>query len=123
MRYIDNIHEVAATAPSDWAAFLAPEILGLAAHDVLSTRVINARQQVLLDLGGDYGCVLNHGFLPDENAGRLGYGLDFDVYRDGARAFDPAAVRETLSVLREDANKLFRASITDALYDLFRQPS
>jgi uncharacterized protein (TIGR04255 family) len=121
LRYIDQIKEVDATSAADWSRYLAPELLGLAAHEVLGAHVANARQQLLLDLGEDYGCVLNHGFLPDENSDRLGYALDFDVFRDGARPFDPAALRETLSILHEDAFKLFRASITDELYDIFRQ--
>jgi uncharacterized protein (TIGR04255 family) len=120
LRYIDQITTVQAASASEWARYLAPEVLGLAAHEVLGEHVLNARQQLLLDLGEGHGCVLNHGFVPDDNAGRLGYALDFDVFRDGARAFDPAAVRDTLSVLHTDALKLFRASITDELYEVFR---
>jgi uncharacterized protein (TIGR04255 family) len=119
LRYIDQITEVHATSPHEWTRYLAPEILGLAAHEVLGQNVVTARQQLLLDLGDSHGCLLNHGFVPDEATRRLGYTLDFDVFRDGAKAFDAAAVRDTLSVLHSDARKLFRASITDELHEVF----
>lgn len=120
LRYIDHISEVEATSPADWRPYLSREILGLAAHEVLGPHVAQARQQILLDLGGDHRCVMNHGFVPGDE-GRLGYGLDYDVSREGGRPFDVDAVRETLGVLHEDALKLFQASITSDLYDLFAQ--
>ncbi|HEX8103571.1 MAG TPA: TIGR04255 family protein [Solirubrobacteraceae bacterium] len=120
LRYIDHIAEIEATRPSDWVRFLAPEILGFAAHESLGQHIVHARQQVLLDLGEDYQCVINHGFVPGDN-GRLGYGLDYDVSREGGRPFDVETLRETLGVLHDDALKLFQASITSDLHDFFAQ--
>lgn len=119
LRYIDLITEMDARRPEDWVDFLAPEIVGLAGHSALGEHVANARHQVLFDLGAGHGCVLNHGFVPQEG-GNLGYLLDYDVFRDGGRAFDPAAVRETLTALHDDALKLFQATTTDALRERFR---
>jgi uncharacterized protein (TIGR04255 family) len=120
LRYIDHISEIEATSPTDWIPYLAPEILGMAAHEFLGQHVVQARHQVLLDLGENYRCVINHGFVPGDN-GRLGYGLDYDVSREGGRPFDVDALRETLSVLHDDALKIFQASITSDLYDFFAQ--
>lgn len=122
LRYVDRITEVDARMPRDWAEYLQEPILGFAAHEVLGDHLASARQQMVFDLGDTYGCVLTHGFLPRED-GRLDYLLDYDVFREGGRPFDVDAVRETLEVLHSDASKLFHASISPALYEIFRQGS
>jgi uncharacterized protein (TIGR04255 family) len=119
LRYIDHIREIDAKSPADWAPYLAPQLLGFAVHDGLAEHLAHARQQLLFDLGDGHGCILNHGFVPEESD-RLGYVLDYDVFREGGRAFDASAVRQTLLMLHEDALKLFHASTTDALRDAFR---
>jgi uncharacterized protein (TIGR04255 family) len=121
LRYVDRITETDARTAAEWSAYLQPHVLGFAAHPQLGTHVANARQQLLLDLGEGYGAVINHGFLPRDD-GNLDYLLDYDVYREGGRAFDLETLRETLDVLHSDAVKLFHASITPALHDIFRQP-
>jgi uncharacterized protein (TIGR04255 family) len=58
--------------------------------------------------------------LPRDD-GRLDYLLDYDVFREGGRPFQLDAIREALEVLHGDASKLFYASITPDLYEIFRQ--
>ncbi|MDP8942916.1 MAG: TIGR04255 family protein [Actinomycetota bacterium] len=120
LRYIDRISEVEARSPADWEPYLIRELLGLALHDQLGAAVTTTRQQVLLDLGEGYSCAFTHGFLPGEDE-RLNYLLDYDLFREGGRAFGVEAIKDALEVLSEDALKLFQASITPALYDFFRE--
>lgn len=120
LRYVDRIREVDAHSAADWTEYLQPHVLGFAAHEVLGAHVANARQQLLLDLGDGFGCVITHGFLPSED-GSLDYLLDYDVYREGGRAFSLDSVRETMDVLHSDARKLFDASITANLREVFQQ--
>jgi uncharacterized protein (TIGR04255 family) len=122
LRYVDRITEVDARTPRDWAAYLQEPILGFAVHEVLGNHLANARQQMAFDLGDSYGCLLTHGFLPRDD-GRLDYLLDYDVFREGGRPFDAGAVRDAVEVLHSDASKLFQASISPALYDIFREES
>jgi uncharacterized protein (TIGR04255 family) len=121
LRYIDRITEVDTESPSGWEPYLARELLGLVLHDGLGAAVTTARQQLLLDLNEGYACAFAHGFLPGED-GRLDYLLDYDLFREGGRAFSADAVKEALDILSEDALKLFQASITQSLYDRFREP-
>jgi uncharacterized protein (TIGR04255 family) len=120
LRYVDRISEVEARTPRDWVTYLQEPILGFAAHEVLGDYLATARQQMLFDLGDSHGCVLTHGYLPRDD-GRVEYLLDYDMFREGGRPFSVEAVRETLDVLHSDASKLFHASITPALYEIFRQ--
>jgi uncharacterized protein (TIGR04255 family) len=120
LRYIDRISEVDARSPADWEPYLVRELLGLALHEQLGAAVTTTRQQLLLDLGEGYSCAFTHGFLPGEDE-RLNYLLDYDLFREGGRAFSADTVKEALDVLSDDALKLFQASITPALHDLFRQ--
>ena len=119
LRYIDRISEVEARSPADWTRYLAAELLGLVLHEGLGSAVTAARQQVLLDLNEGYSCTFTHGFLPGE-AERLNYVLDYDVHREGGRPFDADLVKQALDVLHDDALKLFQASITPALYEVFQ---
>ena len=121
LRYIDRIAEVDARSPRDWEPYLVRELLGLVVHDGLGSAVTTARQQLLLDLNEGYSCAFAHGFIPGEQE-RLNYLLDYDLFREGGRAFSADGVKEALEILSEDALKLFQASITQALYDVFRQP-
>ncbi len=116
LRYIDRVAGIEARTPADWRPYLVPELLGLVSGGVLGDAVTGGRQQLVLDLGEGFACSFTHGFLPGEQD-QLHYLLDYDVYREGGRAFNADGVKAALDVLNDDALKLFQASITPALRD------
>lgn len=121
LRYIDRISEVNARTPRDWVPFIAAELLGLVRHEALGQTVTGARQQLLLDLGAGFSCAFTHGPLPEPGGG-MSYLLDYDLSREGGRAFDAESVGTALEILHVDALKLFQASVTADLIDVFRAP-
>jgi uncharacterized protein (TIGR04255 family) len=121
LRYINQI-----TVPEDvrtaegWAGFIDPAFLSMAAHAEIGPHVLLARQQTVLEVDGGVRCNVNHGFAPDDDrGGALTYVLDLDVYREGMRDFDPAAITEALSEFNLIALRLFQLGTTPELRQLF----
>lgn len=118
LRYVDRISLPDARTTEAWKGYVAPELLGICMHETLGPQVVTSRQQLALDLEGGFGCTLTHGFIPENNA--LDYLLDYDLFRQGGRAFDAASIKEAVATLNSDALKLFQASITPAMFDRLR---
>jgi uncharacterized protein (TIGR04255 family) len=116
LRYINQISEPPATEASDWQEWIDPQILGIAAHGQLGPLVKFMRQQVVLQVGDDARCTLNHGFAEDpEREGALTYLLDIDTAREGVRPFDVAGIAAAASEFNSYALRLFQLAITPAL--------
>lgn len=116
LRYINNVDEPAVEQPRDWGNWIAPHLLGLAAHQDLGDLVRFVRQQAVLEFDDETRCTFNHGFAPDAaRDGHLVYLLDFDVAREGMRPFRLAGVLETATKFNTYALALFQLSITPAL--------
>ncbi len=112
LRYVDRITEPIVSAPQQWHDYIAPELLGVILHPGIGSAVMAAQQQVQLDLGNDIHSILRHGFVPDparETA--LNYALDFDIYREGMRAFDVKDIMEAADGFHQLALQLFQQAI------------
>jgi uncharacterized protein (TIGR04255 family) len=122
LRYVDQIPVPNAQIDTavDWQPYFVPELLGLISNEVLGSAVVGSRQQVDFVVIGDVRCSLRHGFslLPNGKPGP--YVLDFDVYREKARAFDTTGILQTLDEFNRTAVSLFQQIISDALFESIR---
>lgn len=118
LRYVDRISLPDAKTTDAWKGYVAPELLGICMHETLGSLVVTSRQQLAIDLDQGFACTLTHGFIPESNS--LDYLLDYDLFRQGGRAFDPDGIKEAIATLNSDALKLFQASITPAMFDRLR---
>jgi uncharacterized protein (TIGR04255 family) len=119
LRYIDRVQEPEIALPDGWTPYIAAELLGSVAHPTLGGAILAQQQQVMIDLGDDARCRFAHGFLRADNE-RLHYFLDYDMHREGARAFEPDGIIDKLDEFNTDALKLFQASVTAALLERLR---
>jgi hypothetical protein len=120
---VDRIGELELAKPTDWEPFISPELLGLVLHPKIGSCVEASVQQLTLSLGDGVECGLRHGFLRDESAtDKLDYLLDFDLYRQGARPFDPDGLKDVADQLNTYAVQLFQASATPHLLGRLRMP-
>ncbi len=116
LRYVDRLRISGLASPADWRPYLAPELLGLAGHSVLAPAVAGAQQQVVLDLGDGVQCGFRHGFLREPAAiAEMQYFLDYDVFRQAGRAFDPKNIKAAAGAFNTRALQLFQASVTPEL--------
>jgi uncharacterized protein (TIGR04255 family) len=120
LRYVDRITELGLKRPLDWSPYIREELLGAVRHPQLGPHVRAAHQQLLIDLDDLTRCGLRHGPLENPATGTVDYVLDFDVFREGGRPFDPSAVKETAGEFNTWALKLFQASVTDDLLEYLR---
>jgi len=119
LRYVDRITRPKAIHPSDWKGYLAPELLGMALHEAIGPGVRSSQQQIDIDGPNDARCTLRHGYAADptrDNA--LTYLLDWDIYREGIRAFKVFDIQACLDAFNDLALRLFRATITPAMVDV-----
>jgi uncharacterized protein (TIGR04255 family) len=113
LRYVDQITEPVVSAPQEWRDFISPELLGPILHPRIGPAVVASQQQVELDLGEEVRSILRHGFISDPaRDGALGYALDFDIYREGIRAFDIDDILGTADHFHLRALQLFQQAIT-----------
>jgi uncharacterized protein (TIGR04255 family) len=121
LRYVDRLDEPAVEFAQEWQPYIAPELLGLLRHERLGEAVVAARQSLVLRLAEDVNCGLTHGFAADPNqGGKLSYVLDFDIFRDQARAFDAAQAKEAATKFNEYALQLFQLAVTPAFLEQAR---
>jgi uncharacterized protein (TIGR04255 family) len=121
LRYSNRLTDPQVADPRDWGQYLAPELLGLLVHDGLSEGVIAAQQQVDFDPDGEAKSTLRHGFFRDDQAaGRLTYVLDFDSYREGFRAWDTDAIKQTAVGFNDLTLQLFQQIVTPDLLAYLR---
>jgi uncharacterized protein (TIGR04255 family) len=118
VRYVDRIAELDLRSPADWEAYVAAELLGPTRHPVLGPGIRQAQQQLLLDVDEDTGCALRHGFVAEGE--RLDYLMDFDVFRQAGRPFDPDEVKRTADTLNDYSLRLFHVCVTPALLEALR---
>ncbi len=122
LRYIDRVQGLEISSPEGWSPYIAPELLGSVTHDALGGAVLTQQQQIEIDLSDDARCRFAHGFLKTDN-GQLHYFLDYDMHREGGRAFDVEGIMGKLDDFNTDALKLFQASVTAALLERLRSES
>lgn len=115
LRYVDRIGELELSEPQDWAPYIAPELLGPILHPQIGPTVRVAQQALALELEDGIACGLRHGVNTEQ--GSVDYLLDFDLSRQGGRAFEPEALLATADRLNEYGLQLFQAAITPELYE------
>lgn len=123
LRYLDRLVEPAVTSPQGWNGYITPELLGAILHERIGSGVTAAEQQIVLDVDDDTKCGLRHGFFADPARDQaLTYVLDFDVYREGVRAFDPTDILATADQFNTVALQLFQEAVTPELRRLLKEP-
>jgi len=120
LRYIDRITELELGDVAAWAPYLRPEVLGLALHPEIGQGVRSAHQQLLIELDTGVQAGLRHGPVVDENVPHVAYQLDFDIFRQSGRPFDPQGIKRTATQFNMYALQLFQATVTDRLLDALR---
>lgn len=118
LRYVD---QVPLPAGAGWHGLIPDSLLGVAQDERFGAGVLASDQRILLQLDDQVRSVMRHGLLADGegNFGKV-YLLDFDVYREGPRAYDVESLTEAADRLHSYGGQLFRASITDELYSLLK---
>jgi uncharacterized protein (TIGR04255 family) len=124
LRYVNRITEPVVSHPREWRDYITPELLGPILHKRLGPAIQASQQQLDFDVTGEMQCSVRHGFFSDAaRSGAPAYLLDFDVYRQGARAFDRADILETVEQFHRLVLQLFQQSITPRMHDLLRTPN
>lgn len=115
LRYVDQIP--LPDGHDGWEGLIPDHLLGVATDPRLGSGVLASDQRVLLQVSEGARCVMRHGLLADDNGdfGRV-YLLDYDVFRDNSRPYDPDFVAAGAEDLHGLIGGLFMASITDVLY-------
>jgi uncharacterized protein (TIGR04255 family) len=115
LRYVDRITDPEVSEIAGWRPYIRAEVLGVICHPELGGAVAGAQQQVLFDLGGGVAGALRHGPIRDPEGKGFSYLLDYDVFREGGRPFDPDTVRATFEGFNTLALQLFQATVTSDL--------
>lgn len=116
LRYVNRIVELKVNKPTDLQNYIAPELLGLVLHSDFGGMVSGAQQQLDLDAGDGVHIVMRHGFLRDDDReGAPTYLIDFDIFRQGAQAFDVEDIKESADTFNELALRLFQRSLTEKM--------
>lgn len=121
LRYVDRIRELELSSPQDWKEYVRPELLGPILHPILGPETVAASQQLALNIDDGVRATLRHGPITDDQTGTVDYVLDYDIYRQGGRAFDGGAVLKSAREFNRYALQLFYASGTEKLFDFLRQ--
>ncbi len=117
LRFVDLLAVDGVDRPTGWEPYITPPFLGALRAPSVGLSIQVVFQQALIDLGDGAVCNLRTGPVgPDEN-GQVGFVVDSDLYREGGRAFDPAAILSTVGTFREQADRLVQSVVTPALLD------
>jgi uncharacterized protein (TIGR04255 family) len=119
LRYINHLRHPEATAAADWRRFLDDNLLGAVGGELLSDHVIQALQQIELQL--DSGrMTVRHGFTREADDRSL-YLLDLDAFDETDGNFEPSELVSTLWQFKRWIWTVFRNSIRQELID-FLEP-
>ena len=117
LRYVDLVTRSGVTSPQGWRGRIVDGLLGPIQHPTFGAGVLATQQQVDIDAGEAMRCTLRHGTVPSDTDEGLGYLLDWDLYQEEVRAFDPAVIREQLLRFHQLALQLFQQAITPEFLD------
>lgn len=120
VRYSDEITHPKARLVTDWARFLRPELLGVAAGDLLGPNVESATQQVNLALP-EGKMAIRHGYRRE--ARKSVYFIELDAYDDRPQEMDLQLTLQQLDLFKRWSWNFFRSSITDELADYLKPRS
>ena len=124
LRYVDRLGGLEIREPQDWTRYLDPALLGVLLQETLGPAAVTTQQQIDLVLDNDVRCILRHGHPADtDDDGLQTYVLDYDVYRQSARAFDVNGINKALSMFSDAALQLFHANLNPKYLDFLRDGS
>lgn len=116
LRYVNRIVEPSVESPRDFRGYIADELLGPVLHSGFGGVVVATQQQIDLDFGQGIRCGMRSGFFLDaDRDNRPTYLLDFDVYRQGAQAFEREDIKGSVDHFNEVALQLFQQSVTERM--------
>ena len=123
LRFVDRIRgsRTDVAEPAEWAPYIEPPFLGLLALPGLGDAIKAGQQQHVLDAGDGATCRLRHGLAAVTGDERSVYVIDCDLFRDGVRQFDQAAILGIMGSFRDQADRVFAAAATPALLDVLIQ--
>ena len=122
LRYIDRLSRPEISKLTDWEGWLEPWLLGPILHPQVGEAISATAQQIDCDAGDGMTVTLRQrGFVDLERRNRQTIVLDFDAFREGYRAVDHEDVLAATDALSDISHRLFRAAITDRLYDVLRE--
>jgi uncharacterized protein (TIGR04255 family) len=119
LRYINRIEQPTVETPKEWAGLIDSNVLGVINHPV-GQGLTAAQQQLQVRIAEETKATVQHGFLSDPVTNRLTYLLDFDVFREGARALDLSDATAAVERLHRTVLQLFQSFITPKLYDFLK---
>jgi uncharacterized protein (TIGR04255 family) len=122
LRYVDRIEELRLDSIEAWRDYIAPELLGPIMHPDLGPAIIGLGQQLVLTVDEQLRAAIRSGPITDRDDGQVDYLLDYDIFRQGGRAFHARDVVATAAQLNHRAHQLFQLSITEKLLDFLRTP-
>lgn len=118
LRMIDHIEYPYPNTPDGFRGLIVDEILGPITSQDFSASVKST--QGLVELEGPDGITINlqHGCqLFSDN---YSYILDHDCFRKIGKPFNVYEIIDTVNIFHDIANQIFRAIITDDLYNFFK---
>jgi uncharacterized protein (TIGR04255 family) len=120
LRYVDRIIELGLTELAAWQRYLRPELLGLVIHPELGPGVRSYQEQALIQLADDITAGLRHGPVIEPGRDVIDYQLDYDIFRQGGRAFDADGIRAAAAQFNIYALQLFQATVSEELLEELR---
>jgi uncharacterized protein (TIGR04255 family) len=117
LRLVDRLRcgELGVDSPAGWEAYIAPPFLGPLLQPGLASAIKGVHQQLVIDPGGGVTCNMRHGLALVQEKGGCDYVIDCDFFREGGRAFDVEAILKAVTDFKDQADRLFQASVTPAL--------
>ncbi|MFD4787769.1 TIGR04255 family protein [Streptomyces sp. NPDC058459] len=117
LRYINQV--ALPDWATDWKEFIPPTLLGPLLDETLGPGITATEQRIVIDVDEGAHCLLRHGAFADSD-GKSQYLLDYDVFGESQPAFEPRKIMEEAERLHNVVRGLFRATITDKLYQHLR---
>ncbi|MFC7259704.1 TIGR04255 family protein [Streptomyces lutosisoli] len=114
LRYINQI--ALPEWATDWKGLIPSTLLGPILDDTLGSGITATEQRVVLDVNEGVHCLLRHGTFADGD-GKSQYLLDYDVFGTAQPAFETGQILEEVERLHDAVCGLFRATVTDKLYE------
>lgn len=115
LRYINRLTDPDAQTPAFWRGRVRSAFAGALGDDYLADRVAAVHQQLELRLTDVAGARVISGAIEhdDTAAGRYGFLIDIDVFREDATAFDASLIGNLTRQLNRTALSVFTRVITD----------
>lgn len=108
LRYVN---EVQLEAPDEWRRLFSPELLGLAADDDVSSRVVQTASQTTFSVD-DHFLTARHGLVLKDDTARA-FVLDLDAFMGPSAEFAVDDLLTGAATLKATSWSFFRASITN----------